>query len=284
MSAGRAKRLDLQRELAFASRRFNAWWEGYAFDAKSEREALVAAIAPPPPLDMALAEALWGDGRLDPGDASWTLRGARALGLGPKARVIVLGAGLGGPLRDLASGARWRARGFAETQWGDVASYGEASMRLAARDAQGALSFFELHRATEPGQRVLFAAERVKENAPAAFIDFVVARKGVRLRPCFNAPWDGWPKSIEQTTQAIEQNGFRVADHIDETRAFLPHVARGWSRWRAALDLAHQADGSLARAEAMGQLSVYARLWAERFDAMKAGLLQVVRFQARRNS
>ena len=51
MSARRAKRLDLQRELAFASRRFNAWWEGYAFNAEAVRDALSREAAPPPPLE-----------------------------------------------------------------------------------------------------------------------------------------------------------------------------------------------------------------------------------------
>jgi len=39
-----ASPLPWRAELALVARRFNAWWEGYAFDPKSERATLVEEI------------------------------------------------------------------------------------------------------------------------------------------------------------------------------------------------------------------------------------------------
>ncbi len=43
-SAKHYEPLDLKRRLAFESRRLNAWWEGYAFDAAAERAMLSEEI------------------------------------------------------------------------------------------------------------------------------------------------------------------------------------------------------------------------------------------------
>lgn len=281
--------LDWRRRLALESRRFNAWWEGYAFDAASVRAAIAGAdgareeTGPP---DQEIAARIWGEGRLDPGDPSWTMRHARTLGVALKADVVILGAGLGGPVRDLRRGTRWKLSGYARIKGRlkgvDVVPYEAALSRINRATADGGLSFFELHRDQDPAMIALFAAELVKPNAPFAFIDFTVARKGARLKSCFEAPWEGSPRPADQLTDLLDKAGFRVGDAIDETRAFLPLVAKGWARWRAAWTSAVDRSDARLRAERINLLARYAHLWAERFDAIKAGQLQVMRFQTRR--
>ncbi|MFZ5617611.1 MAG: hypothetical protein ACOZAA_09870 [Pseudomonadota bacterium] len=289
-SKAQAEPLAWRDRLAFESRRFNAWWEGFAFDAEKERAAIAATFEcahdPSGPYDQAIATAIWGEGRLDPGDAAWTMRHARTLGVALKAGIVVLGAGLGGPVRDLKNGTRWKLSGYARIKDRikglDIIPYEAALSRINRSSADGGLCFFELHRDADPAMIALFAAELVKPNAPFAFVDFTVARKGARLKSCFEGPWSGSPRQSDQLAELLEKSGFRVADSVDETRAFLPLVSRGWSRWRRAYAQAVEISDRRGRADFVRLLAQYAHLWAERFDAIKAGQLQVTRILARR--
>ncbi len=285
--------LEWRERVQFESRRFNAWWEGYAFDASKEHAAIAASAGEPArasmgPFDQEIATAIWGEGRLDPGDPAWTMRHARTLGLSLKSDVVILGAGLGGPVRDLKNGTRWKLSGYARVKerikGHDIIPYEAALTRINRASADGGLCFFELHRDLDPAMIGLFAAELVKPNAPFAFVDFTVARKGARLKSCFADPWGGSPRSSDQMAEMLEKSGFRITDVVDETRAFLPLVARGWSRWRDAYARALILSDKRERADYLRLLASFAHLWAERFDAIKAGQLQVMRFQARRKS
>ncbi|MCB2112609.1 MAG: hypothetical protein KDD85_03575 [Parvularculaceae bacterium] len=282
--------LDWRRRFALESRRFNAWWEGYAFDASEVRallaEEALSDRAPAGPPEQNIALSIWGEDRLEPGDPAWTMRHARTLGVTLKARIVVLGAGLGGPVRDLKNGTRWKLSGYARIAEPikslDIIPYDAALSRINRASADGGISFFELHRDPDPAMMALFAAELVKANAPFAFVDFTVARRGARLRPCFPEPWSGAPRLADQLADLIDKSGFRVNDVVDETRAFLPLVSRGWSHWRAAYARVRDITNRRQRAEHLRLLAQYAHLWAERFDAIKAGQLQVTRILARR--
>jgi len=282
--------LDWRRRLALESRRFNAWWEGYAFDAVAERACLaedaLAERIPSGPPEQEIALSIWGEGRLDPGDPAWTMRHARTLGVSLKARVVIIGAGLGGPVRDLKRGTRWKLSGYSRIadpiKAFDIIPYDAALSRLNRASADGGLSFFELHRDGDPGMMALFAAELVKPGAPFAFVDFTTARRSARLKSCFADPWGGAPRQADQLAELIEKSGFRINDAVDETRAFLPLISRGWSRWRSAYERARDFPNRRERADYVRLLAQYAHLWAERFDAIKAGQLQVTRILARR--
>lgn len=276
--------------LALAGRRFNAWWEGFAFDEAAERAALIreqvqARAISRLPVHQEIPQSIWGEGRFDPGDAAWTMRHARTLGADLKASVVMLGAGAGGPIRDLKNGTRWKLTGYSRIASRikalDVAPYETALSRINRAAADAGLCFFELHRDADPAMIAMFAAELVKPNAPFVFVDFTVARKGARLKSCFADPWDGAPRQGDQVAEMLERVGFRVSDTHDETRSFLPLVARGWSRWKDAYTRALSLPTG-ERADYLRALSAYAHLWAERSDAIKLGQLQVTRFQTRR--
>ena len=80
----------------------------------------------------------------------------------------------------------------------------------------------------------------------------------------------------------IDEAGFRVVDTGDETRSFLPLIAQGWASWKGAYEEAKSIKDPRQRVDHLQMLSRYAYLWAERLDALKAGQLQVTRFQTRR--
>ncbi|MGF1545645.1 MAG: hypothetical protein ACFB00_14320 [Parvularculaceae bacterium] len=286
-AAPHPKSSDWRADLQFAARWFNAWWEGYAFDAEEERARIaVERLERRGGRADAIAELLWGEGRLDPGDAPWTMRHARTLGLPLRAKVAVMGAGRGAPLADLRVGTKWRARGFARrgVKRGrySVVSYDEAATKLRRAWADGALCFFELHKDNDQTAFGLFVGEQLKPRAPAAFTDFTGARRGVRLRACFRDPLRGALRSVDETIEALERGGLHVSEAVDETQAFLPRITQGWARWRAAYNLALRAPSASERAATMRALATMADVWAERIDALRAGQMQVTRINARR--
>lgn len=271
----------------FAARAFNAWWEGYSFDPKKTRAEIASGRRGLERPDAEIPELIWGEGRLDPGDAAWTMRHARSLALSAKSQVSIFGAGAGAPLADVRAGARWSSTGYGREARGrrllTVKSYDEAMTRLQRADQDGALVFFELHRDPDPAAFARFVGEFLKPNAPAAFVDFAVTRPGLHVRDCFSEILPGSPRAVPDYAKAIKDAGLVTGEPVDETRAFIPLIARGWQGWRRAYDAALCVDGAVRRADALTFMSDYARIWAERFEALKSGALQVVRIPARKS-
>ena len=275
--------------LEFAARRFHAWWEGYAFDAALEGADIAERLGEeksPEGFEFAIAELLWGAGRTEPGDPAWTMRHARTLGLPTKARVIVFGAGGGAPLRDLKAATRWKVSGLsrvaAPMRGFDLRTYDAALARPIKSGADGAISFFELHRDADPAAFARFAGDLLRPSAATSFVDYTLARKGTRLKGCFPETAPGAPRVPADTIRILKEAGFAVSDTVDETRLFMPLIVKGWAHWKRAYEAANAAGPARLRGEMLRFLSGAAHLWAERFDALKAGHLQVTRFQARK--
>jgi hypothetical protein len=276
----------LAAETALALRRFNAWWEGYAFDAAAEKADIESRAKRALPPDLEIPPLIWGVGRVEPGDPSWSMRHARALGLGPKSRVTVFGAGAGAPLLDLKAGARWTVRGLGRVAYAarglNLGTYDEAMAPSDPQAADGAIVFFELHRDGDPAAFARYAAEFLKPGAPAAFVDFALTRAEPRMRSGFDSRLPGAPRLAADYARILKDSGFGVGDVVDETRLFLPLIARGFAGWRRAYEAARAQADRCARAEAVRYLGDYAAVWADRFESLKSGALQVVRISARR--
>lgn len=287
---------DWRLRTALARRRFNAWWEGYAFDLARERAALqlnAGAVSPSKGSinpERLIVEGLWGQGRTDPGNAAWTMRHARTLGAGLKARIVVLGAGHGAPLRDLKTGTKWKVSGYGSSLQPGAKSvrglslhaYEDAIARGDKGGCEGGLCFFDLHRDKDPAALAQFAAQLVRPNAPFSFVDYVVPRRTTRLRSAFPEPWHGAPRTTSDYAHLLESAGFRVVETLDETRAFLPLITQGWGRWKTVYDHAGNCASPGERAAFLQMFGHYADVWAERLAALRSGQLSVVRFQARK--
>lgn len=288
MAATATKLPSLRAKFAFAGRKLYAWWEGYAFDEAAERAALQTQFpgGDARPAEQIVAEAIWGEGRLEPGAPVWTMRLARMLSLPVRANVIVFGAGAGAPLEDLKHGTRWQVTGLTRAKHvagGALRSYDMAMQRLHKTGAAGALSFFELHRDASPAAFAGLAADLLLPGAKAVFVDFAVARRGARLRSCFPSARHGAPKTEAEYIDALRGAGFSVSDTGDETGAFMQLVAQGWSGWRSAYAGIANLENAPMRAELTRAMAQHAHLWAERFDAMKSGQLRVPCIRATRN-
>ncbi len=290
MSAQAIKLSGFQAKSAFWRRKFHAWWEGYAFDETAERAAIAAefpgagGVAADP--DEIIAQAIWGEGRIDPGSPAWTMRYARQLSLPVKANVIVFGAGVGAPLNDLRHGTRWKVSGLTRAKGisgNDLKHYDVALQKLQKAGAAGALSFFEMSADADPAAFARIAAELLLPGAKAIFVDYAVSRKGARLRSCFPSSMKGTARAVDEYERALSGAGFSVSGALDETATFLPMIAQGWSGWRGAYNAISQLDSDRQRARLLRALGDHAHLWAERYDALKAGRLRVMRFQATRD-
>ena len=236
MTAQRQTALRTQTTLAL--RRFNAWWEGYDFNEALERGDIEAGCIAPEAPATEIPPLIWGEGRDEPGDPAWTMRHARTLGLAAKSRVMIFGAGAGAPLRDAKAGARWTVSGLARASTParglDLKSYDQAMAHLERQASDGAIVFFELHRDGDPGAFARFCTEYLKPGAPVAFVDFALARPESRMRCGFDGCLPGAPRLASDYIRILRDSGFSTSDVVDETRLFLPLIARGWTGWRRA--------------------------------------------------
>jgi hypothetical protein len=142
-----------KRKVALARARFHAWWEGEAFDEAAAQAAIDAAANDAPkaetgstedelfdalPFDMpgrltALA-AIWGEGRVRPGDDVLEKLEPARLGIAPEGVLAVLGPGLEAPLAAIAGAHPGKIEAF---EWRDetleALKYGLAKVKLDER-------------------------------------------------------------------------------------------------------------------------------------------------------
>ena len=142
------------------------------------------------PVEEIVAEAIWGDGRMEPGAPAWTMRHARLLSLPIRANVIIFGAGAGAPVTDIKNGTRWKVTGLTRAtimrNQNDLRSYETALKHVSGSGAAGALSFFELRRDPDPAGFARLAAEYLRPGAKTVFVDYVVARQGRAVARLFS--------------------------------------------------------------------------------------------------
>jgi hypothetical protein len=157
--AAALKALFDQRRLALTRARLAAWWEGDVFDeaaAMAEIEARLAAANDasaedalfeppayePPPRLVALA-ALWGEGRIRPGDSTADKLEPARMGLAPDGVLAVLGPGHVAPVVAVAAAHpgrievfEWREETFEALQHGIAAAKLEGRVAAARIDLE----------------------------------------------------------------------------------------------------------------------------------------------------
>ncbi len=149
----------------------------------------------------------------------------------------MFGAGGGARLNDLKHGTRWKVSGLTRHDnysHGELRAYDEALQKLHKASIAGAYSCGEIHRDPDPVAFTRLAAELLLPGAKAVFVDFTVARKGARLRPCFPAFKYGAPRTHGEYETILRDGGFTITDIGDETALFMLLIAEGWAGWRHA--------------------------------------------------
>lgn len=285
-AAAGARKPSLQSRLALAGRRFHAWWEGYEFDEDVELAAMRARLSSVgaqggAAIDDIVAELIWGTGRLGPGSPAWTMRLSRALALRNRSRVFVFGAGAGAALRDLKDGAGHKATGFTHltnVAGANLETYDIAFAQTRKTRAAGALSFFELTRDPTPSSFAQFAAEALAPAARAIFVEFATARKGPILRGAFPTARHGAPKQETEYADVLRRSGFSIERVDDETAYYASLIEAGWVGWRRVYEPICAVRDAALRASMAAAFGEQARLWAERYEAMRSGRLRVLAY------
>jgi len=302
-----------KRKVALARARFHAWWEGEAFDEAAAQAAIEAAANDEPkaetgsaedelfdalPFDMparltALA-AIWGEGRVRPGDdASEKLEPTR-LGIAPEGVLAVLGPGLEAPLVAIAGAHpgkieafEWREETF------DALKHGLAKAKLAERiglariDLEAhvfPLAFYDglisLDDFAYCGHPPFLALQIVKTLKPgaAAVVECYVGLKCAEFPTAFASAFaEPQIRAHGDLLQVFSDAGLALESDEDLTEGFLGVARAGFKRLGDVLTNNAKLDVA-----AMRELAWEAEAWRVRMKLLAQRRLERRRFVLRR--
>jgi hypothetical protein len=302
-----------KRKVALARARFHAWWEGEAFDEAAAQAAIEAAAndapkaetgstedelfdAPPfdmPPRLTALA-AIWGAGRVRPGDdASEKLEPAR-VGIAPEGVLAVLGPGLEAPLTAVAGAHpgkieafEWRDETFAALKHGLAKAKLDERIGLARIDLEAhvfPLAFYDglisLDDFAYCGHPPFLALQIVKCLKPgaAAVVECYVGLNCAEFPTAFASSFaEPQIRAHGDLLQVFSDAGLTLESDEDLTDEFLAIARAGFKRLGDVLTNDAKLDVA-----AMRELAWEAEAWRMRMKLLAQRRLERRRFILRR--
>lgn len=315
MVGARAKRLSTSLVSPAVRQKFRAWWHGTAIDSRAGGGAETRThLSTPPPrsaatrddglllLRLMLAELLWGEGRLGPGDDSLIVEPALGLGLTAKKGIAFLGVGLGGAARTLAEKTGVWVEGFeahrriaelGAKQCAAHASGSKVTVRavdpealklpkgkfsdLVSREALGAVGdktrlLAEIAGAVKPGGSLL-TTEWVALCHPL----------GADESAALGLPCAGRSEllSADALADMIKAAGFDISASENMTPLCLPLIAEGWGQLARIVSRFTEASlGKHAFALCLRVIAEEAEIWARRFEACRRERIALQRITA----
>lgn len=302
-----------KRKVALARARFHAWWEGEAFDEAAAQAAIEAAANDAPkadvnstedelfdalPFDMparltALA-AIWGEGRVRPGDdASEKFEPAR-LGIAPEGVLAVLGPGLEAPLTAIAGAHPGKIEAF---EWRDetfeALKHGLAKAKLVERIGlarvdleahvfplafyDGLISFDDFAYCGHPPFLALQIVKCLKPGA-AAIVECYVGLKCAEFPTAFASAFaEPQIRAHGDLLQVFGDAGLALESDEDLTDEFLGVARAGFKRLGDVLTNNAKLDVA-----AMRELAWEAEAWRVRMKLLSQRRLERRRFILRR--
>lgn len=297
-----------KRSIALTRARLAAWWDGEIFDeaaAMARIEARLAAVsdraaddagAPvydPPPRLVALA-AIWGEGRIRPGDDTADKLEPARMGLAPDGVLAVLGPGHVGPLAALATAHpgrieafEWREETFPALECG-LAGAGLSGRIAATRiDLEahafapdrydGLLSIEDFAYCSHPAHLAQQIAKCLKPGA-CAVVESYVGLRAAELATAFATSFaDPCIRAHRALLQVFRNAGLGVEDDEDLTEEFLDTARGGFKSLGAKLAGAGALDVTAAR-----ELAWEAEAWRMRLRLLAQRRLERRRFILRK--
>ena len=299
-----------RRKMALARARFAAWWEGEAFDEAAALAAIEAAandkttegaedaLFDLPPFDMpprltALA-ALWGGGRVRPGDdASEKLEPAR-LGIAAEGVLAVLGPGLEAPLVAIAAAHagkievfEWREESFEALKYGVAKANLTERVGLARIDLEahvfplafydGLISVDDFAYCGHPPHLALQVVKCLKPGA-AAVVECYVGLKCAEFPTAFASAFaEPQIRAHGDLLQIFADAGLAVESDEDLTEEFLGLARDGFKRLSEVLTGQAKLEVAAAR-----ELAWEAEAWRVRMKLLAQRRLERRRFILRR--
>ena len=296
-------------------KRFHAWWEGYELEAGPEPEpagpidALEKAVAGDkepdpsdryPPLDRSspwpetrrkVAEMVWGDGFVAPGDTEATTELVSAFGLDSSANMLEIGAGAGGGTRAIASQFGAYVSGFdlepelaqAATVQAEVHSLDRkaAVHPLDPENAEfksqfyaGALIHETLYRIADKKAFLEKVVSSLKTSGHLVIIDLFFADDAAtsemdRWRDGERSEAYGW--TIEEARDILSKLSVDVRVTADESDAYSTRIVDTWNSFVGHVGN-NPLDDDLVR-----PMFDEAEFWARRVGAIQSGDLKLYR-------
>jgi hypothetical protein len=306
------KTLFNKRQLALTRAKFRAWWEGDDFDEAAALAAIDAAananeaemtgaddaLFDEPPFDMpprlAALAALWGEGRVRPGDAvAEKLEPARAA-IAAEGVLAVLGPGLVAPVIAFAEAHPGKIEVF---EWREetleALKYGVRKARLEARVTvsridldthvfaaaryDGLLSTDDFAYCGHPPYLALQMVKCLKPGASAVVETYVGLPSDLVATAFASAFAEPQIKAHGDVLQVLTDAGLTVDSDEDVTEEFLDFARQGFKQLGEALTNAAQLDVGAAR-----ELAWEAEAWRTRMKLLAQRRLERRRIVLRR--
>ncbi len=295
--------------------RFHAWWEGYELEAGSEPspagpidaldEVGVANEASEPsdrypPIDRSspwpdtrrtVAEMIWGDGFVAPGDAEATTTLVSAFGLDSSANMLEIGAGAGGGTRAIASQFGAYVTGFDLEPELAAAATAQAEIHSLDRKAAvhpldpdnaefkpqfyaAAMIHDTLYRIADKKALLEKVVGSLKPSGHLVIIDLFFADDAVtsemdRWRDGERSEAYGW--TIEEAKDVLSKLSVDVRATADESDSYSAKILDTWNYF-----VGHVGNNPLAD-DLVRPMFDEAEFWARRVGAIQSGDLRLYR-------
>ena len=290
-------------------RKFSAWWEGDAYEPSAVVEVEgVAAVAEgldevtsvsESVLAMAVAQAVWGQGYLDPGSPSYYEDVARPLMLNKDMSAAYIGAGLGGPARDIVRAFDTWITGYEQDE-GAISEgqrqnemagmakkvtlnrYDPASPKFPKKKYQAVVASSVLHKLEKLSPFIDSVTLSLKGGGTFLFTDYVIKMDGLsedKLEQLFPVGDQSAYWTHKNYSDAITDAGLalRFQDDLTETYMSLIQGANPlWSKLQSELE----GESAFLKSAIYGAVGTEQAKWAARLDALKAGELAIYRYMA----
>ena len=302
-----------KRKVALARARFHAWWEGEEFDeaaaqaavdatandddpkktGSAEEELFDAPAFDMPPRLTALA-ALWGEGRVRPGDADWEKLEPSRIGIAPEGVLAVLGPGLEAPLAAIAAAHsgkievfEWREESFDALKHGLAKAKLDERVGLARIDLEahvfplafydGLISIDDFAYCGHPPHLALQIVKTLKPGA-AAVIECYVGLKCAEYPTAFASAFaEPQIRAHGDLLQIFNDAGLALESDDDLTDGFLELARAGFKSLGERLT-----NAAKLQVATVQELAWEAEAWRMRMKLMAQRRLERRRFVLRR--
>ena len=303
-----------KRKVALARARFHAWWEGEEFDeaaaqaaieatandqasetGAAEDELFDAPVFDMPPRLVALG-ALWGEGRVRPGDETSEKLEPSRLGIAPEGVLAVLGPGLEAPLVAIAAAHagkievfEWREETFEALKHGLEKAKLSERIGLARIDIEahvfplafydGLISIDDFAYCGHPPHLALQVVKTLKPGA-AAVVECYVGLQCAEYPTAFASAFaEPQIRAHGDLLQIFSDAGLIVESDEDLTEEFMAVARAGFKRLGEALT-----NAAKLKVAAAQELAWEAEAWRMRMKLMAQRRLERRRFILRRRA
>ncbi len=289
------------------SARLHAWWEGVEYTPAevSDQDLIADDEEAASSFDEELGDAfvrvsqgLWGEGNLAPSDAGFHGELIQRLCLDEEVGIAVLGIGLGGGVRSIASETEVWIEGYesdpdyleAAEEQNTMAglakkitlnSFSSSDPEFPEGKFQSFVSFEYLYAVPETDRKGVLASaiKSLRQGGNLLISDFVLGADDVSVSEKFFPP-SADPSSLwtKQTyIEEIQGLGVGIRSQDDLTEQYLDEVTKGWANWqKVAASLKAMYTDERDVAEINHALKTLAELWAARVEALKSGDIRLV--------